>query len=302
MAKALTGRITLNLVAGIVITVVTVLATVSWMAYKHNQQAAVSTETMVAGGLQAMGRRLAQLANDYGWWEEAYDAYVRKDDDWIEANVGTGITDTDIADLLVFISPDGVVDHEWITEDTEDKVDQIITPDVREQIRKVAAGLPVENLAGKSGIYVNTPSVPMMIGIQHLAPVSKADTSVNTDLPIIVFGQYLNAERLDELGQGFLIDDLHFDADSVPARSELAIKDIAGKDLGYVAWTPPKPGDALLRGVLLPIGVALALFCAAALMTAMRARKMAIALTDSEREAVAAARTDAMTGLMNRAG
>jgi diguanylate cyclase (GGDEF)-like protein len=37
-------------------------------------------------------------------------------------------------------------------------------------------------------------------------------------------------------------------------------------------------------------------------MTAMRARKMAIALTDSEREAVAAARTDAMTGLMNRAG
>ena len=120
MAKALTGRITQNLVAGIVITVVTVLATVSWMAHKHNEQAAVSTETMVAGGLQAMGRRLAQLANDYGWWEEAYDAYVRKDDEWIEANVGTGITDTDIADLLIFISPDGVVDHEWITEETED--------------------------------------------------------------------------------------------------------------------------------------------------------------------------------------
>ena len=302
MAKALTGRITQNLVAGIVITVVTVLATVSWMAHKHNEQAAVSTETMVAGGLQAMGRRLAQLANDYGWWEEAYDAYVRKDDEWIEANVGTGITDTDIADLLIFISPDGVVDHEWITEETEDKVSQIITPEVREDIRKIAAGLPVENLAGKSGIYVNTPSVPMMIGIQHLAPVSKAHTTVNTDLPIIVFGQYLDADRLNELGQGFLIDDLQFDGQTAPARSELAINDLEGRQLGYVAWSPPKPGDALLRGVLLPITVALALFCAAALMTAMRARKMAIALTESEREAVTAARTDAMTGLMNRAG
>src|SRR5690242_7973377 len=100
MAKALTGRITLNLVAGIIVTVLTVMSTIAWMAYKHNEQAAEGTVTMVTGGLQATGKRLAQLANDYGWWEEAYDAYVRKDEEWIEANVGTGITDTAIADLL----------------------------------------------------------------------------------------------------------------------------------------------------------------------------------------------------------
>ncbi len=59
MTKALTGRITLNLVAGIVITVLTVVVTISWMAYKHNQQAAQGTQTMVDGGLKAMGKRLA---------------------------------------------------------------------------------------------------------------------------------------------------------------------------------------------------------------------------------------------------
>ena len=69
MARALTGRITQNLVAGIVITVLTVVTTTSWMAHKHNQQAAIGTQTMVDGGLKAMGKRLAQLANDYGWWE-----------------------------------------------------------------------------------------------------------------------------------------------------------------------------------------------------------------------------------------
>ena len=57
MAKALTGRITLNLVAGIVIAVLTVVVTISWMAYKHNEQAAQSTQTMVDGGLKAMGKR-----------------------------------------------------------------------------------------------------------------------------------------------------------------------------------------------------------------------------------------------------
>ncbi len=302
MAKALTGRITLNLIAGIVITVLTVLITVSWMAYKHNQQAAASTETMVAGGLQAMGKRLAQLANDYGWWEEAYDAYIRKDDEWIEANIGTGITDTDIADLLVVISPEGTVDHSWITDDTTDTSDEIITPEMLSEIRSIAKGLPVENLAGKSGIYLKTPSVPMMIGIQHLAPVSKAGEVANTSLPIIVFGQYLDDSRLHELGQSFLIDDLRFADESGAGASELTIHDLAGDDLGYVAWTPPKPGNALLRSVLLPIGIALTLFCIAALATAFRARRMAIALTESEREAVTAARTDSMTGLMNRTG
>ncbi len=302
MNKALTGRITLNLVAGIVITVLTVVITISWMATKHNQQAAQGTQTMVDGGLKAMGKRLAQLANDYGWWEEAYDAYVRKDEEWIDANVGTGITDTDIADLLVIISPKGEVDHQWITEDTSDKVGQILTPDALAAIRKVAAGLPVANLAGVSSIYVDTPSVPMMIAIQHLAPVSKADEVKNTDLPIIVFGQYLGKARLHDLGRSFLIDDLEFARKGVGHMSRVPIHDITGKDIGVVAWTPPTPGNALLRSALLPIGIALALFCAVALTTAFGARRMAIALSESESEAVTAARTDSMTSLMNRNG
>ncbi len=302
MTKALTGRITLNLVAGIVITVLTVVVTISWMAAKHNQQAAQGTQTMVDGGLKAMGKRLAQLANDYGWWEEAYDAYLRKDEAWIDANVGTGITDTNIADLLLIVSPQGQVDHQWITDQTTDTVGQIVTPGVLDAIRKIASGLPVANLAGVSGIYADTPSVPMMIAIQHLAPVSKADAVKNTDLPIIVFGQYLGRERLHDLGRSFLIDDLQFARGGVAGASRVPIHDITGKDIGVVAWTPPTPGNALLRSALLPIGLALALFCAVALTTAFGARKMAIALTRSEAEAVTAARTDSLTGLMNRSG
>ena len=57
MKKAITGRITLNLIAGIVITVVTVVVAIFWMAARQNEQAAQSTETMVIGGVEAMTRR-----------------------------------------------------------------------------------------------------------------------------------------------------------------------------------------------------------------------------------------------------
>ena len=78
--------------------------------------------------------------------------------------------------------------------------------------------------------------------------------------------------------------------------------DIFGETIGHYVWTPPTPGDAVLRSVLPPIAIALALFCVVAMVTAFRARKIAIALTESEKEAVVAARTDGMTGLKNRTG
>ncbi|HEY5081785.1 MAG TPA: bifunctional diguanylate cyclase/phosphodiesterase [Bauldia sp.] len=304
MTRTITGRITLNLVAGIVITVATVLTTLFWMAAKHDEQAAQATQTMVEGGVQAMGKRLAQLANDYGWWEEAYDAYKRKDKTWIDANVGTGITDTSIADVLFIGSPKGKVDYQWLIDGAPDTLDGILTPERLDAIKKAADALPIGNLAGISTIYIDTPSVPMMLSIQHLTPVSKADKLKPTDLPIVVFGQYLNAKRLHDLGTSFLIDDLQFvRGDSAPANlGSLGIHNLVDKPLGYFVWTPPKPGAAILSRVLLPVGIALALFCVVALTTAYRARRIAIALTESEKEAVTAARTDSMTGLLNRTG
>ena len=108
------------------------------------------------------------------------------------------------------------------------------------------------------------------------------------------------------LGKSFLIDDLRLARESSDGQNSFAefpaITDIVGKSIGHLVWTSPTPGYAVLRGVFFPIFIALALFCVVALTTALRARKMAIALTESEREAVIAARTDSMTGLTNRTG
>jgi len=301
MNRALTGRITLNLIAGIVITVVTVVVTILWMAEQHNREAAGATETMVVGGVQSLGERIQALANDYSWWEEAYEAYVRGDTDWIDANIGTGITDTRIADFLVIVSPKGAIDHQWAVDDAADSIEEVVTPANLAEIRALAATMPVGNFAAVNG-YVDTPSAPMMLGIQHLTPVSRAEEVKGADLPIVVFGQYLDGERLVDLGKSFLIEDLRLVKSDAAPRADVAVNDLSGKTIGYFEWTPPTPGDALLRNVFVPIAIALAVFCVVAFATAHRARKLAMALTESEKEAVTAARSDRMTGLMNRTG
>jgi diguanylate cyclase (GGDEF)-like protein len=305
MQKGITGRITLNLIAGILITVVTVSVAILWMSQKQNQQANEATRTMVVGGVEAMERRLQGIANDYGWWEDAYDAYERHDTDWMWSNVGSSVQETNIADLMGIISPEGVLDYGWTLDEEELKASDVLTPDVIEAVRGLTKDMEVANLVARSA-YVAAGEGIMMIAVSRITPVSRADTIDPATLPVYVAGFLLSEDRLTDLGKSFLIDDLHLEpvgageGPSFPGFPEVV--DISGKLIAQFVWTPPVPGFAVLRGVALPIFLALSIFCVVALATAFRTRKMAMALAESEQHAVAASRTDSLTGLINRHG
>ena len=61
MSKAIAGGITLNLLAGIIVTVVTICGTAVWMADQHDQQAAAATRTMIEGGADLEGVDMSDL-------------------------------------------------------------------------------------------------------------------------------------------------------------------------------------------------------------------------------------------------
>jgi diguanylate cyclase (GGDEF)-like protein len=209
-----------------------------------------------------------------------------------------------VADLFAIVSPEGKIDYAWDLDGAVAPGD-ILTPEVIEAVRELARDMPVESLAAR-GAFVSVGSEPMVIGVSRITPFLTAPDIDPKVLPFFISGLRLSDERLEKLGRSFLIDDLHFEVGAVPngarGTSALPALDIFGRTMGHYQWTPPTPGDAVLRSVLPPITVALALFCIVAFVTAFRARKIAIALTQSEKEALVAARTDGMTGLKNRTG
>ena len=146
----------------------------------------------------------------------------------------------------------------------------------------------------------------MLLSVSRITPVSRVDAVEAADLPLLMMGLYLSEERLLDLGKTYLIGDLRFvpSLEGIEAETHdfAPVVDVDGRPLGQFVWTPPQPGRALLASVALPIGVALCLFCGIALLTAFRARRMADALSTSEKHATAASRTDSLTGLINRHG
>lgn len=304
MSHPIAGRITLNLVAGIFVTILTVTVAVWWMAEKQNSQAQENTGTMVSGGIIAMQDNVKAFANDYAWWEAGYNAYVAKDTAWVDANFGSGIRDTQISDILVIIDPAGDIPYAWAIDDHHGTPREIFTPEIRAKIAKLAEGMPVANEAARAA-YFRVGDDILLMAVARIAPVSRASEVDPKTLPFLVQGIYLNHQRLFDLGSQFLIDDLRID--HMPMSTAVAdgfppIEDFDGNPIGAFVWTPPTPGFAVLRNVLAPIAGGLLVFCMIAMWTVLRARRLALSQALSERQAVEAARTDSLTGLTNRFG
>ena len=305
MAKSVAGRITLNLIAEIIVTLVTVSLAIFWMAHRQNEQAEESSKTMVLGGISSMEDHVKQFANDYAWWEAGYDAYVKGDREWVDENFGSGVTDTQISDILVIISPQGDLPYSWAIDNDHGTPTEIFTPHVRDEIRALLNGVPVENEQARSG-YFRVGNDILLVAVARMAPVSRVSEVDPATLPFLVQGIYLSKQRLVELGSQFLLDDVHLQvgtpSDEVRAAGFPLVADLDGKTIGAFIWTPIYSGFIALRNVAGPVSAALALFCIVAFGAAYRTRRLAVKLTESEQEAVTASRTDSMTGLMNRNG
>jgi diguanylate cyclase (GGDEF)-like protein len=296
----LTRQITVCLAIGAVVTFTMVGLTTLWMARQHDAEASVATRTMVTGGLNAARHKLEALTNDYAWWDEAYQAYVRSDVEWLDANVGTGITGTEIADALVILSPDGKIVHGWALEGGEPAA-TIVSPDVIQAVEAATRDVPIDRLAAKT-VIARGPSGVLLIGAARITPVSTVEKADRSKLPLMVMAQYLNKERLEELGQSFLLQDLSVESRPGERQDALPLTDENGRTIAQLVWTPPHPGEALLKTAAPPLAIALGIFCAAMIGIGFRARTMALALFDSEKQANTVARRDHLTGLANRLG
>jgi diguanylate cyclase (GGDEF)-like protein len=305
MTNPLAGHITLQAAIRILVTVVTVVLATVWMAYKQNEQAQKATLTMVGGGLAAWEDHVKAFARDYALWDAGYDAYVAGDKDWLYENIGSGITETEVADIVVMFGRDGKVTYQAAKEELNVDPLAIFTPEVIGQIQDIAKDIDVAEGEQRAG-YLRSGNDILMIAVAHITPVSRLAQFDTTTLPYMVIGLYLNKERLVELGQKFLIDDLHLEfgapGPEIVEAGFPVISNMLGQPIASMTWSPPTPGFAVLRNVFLPLAGGILLSCLFAIGTALRTRNIAAKLAASESSAVTAARRDNLTGLMNRYG
>lgn len=295
--KTLSYQVTTYLLTAVFLTVVSLLGCMAWISHDLNLLAAQSSHTMVAGGFKAFRDKLGSTALDYAWWEEAYNHIHAKDDDWVYNNMGLGIVETMIADVMLIVQPDGSMRYGWRIGQGEAPDTTVLPQDVVETMAASLAEVPLDPVTVK---IINM-SIDGNVQALAAARVTPSDTESlkASDLPMLIMGYDLTPERLEAIGKTYLIDDLALSTAPGPDAESVAIEGPDGETIAYLTWTPQRPWNALLLRSVAPVLIALLILGIVAYVAHLRIRETAAELEQTmERVAQASlAKSDFMANM-----
>ena len=109
----LSHRLVAMHITGVAILILVVLSSVFWVSAEHNKLALESSESMVRGGIASFRARLRTLVRDYSIWDEAYEAVITDDRDWLYSNIGNAAAEIGTLDLIAFVPRLGGPTYGW---------------------------------------------------------------------------------------------------------------------------------------------------------------------------------------------
>jgi signal transduction histidine kinase len=275
---------------GIVALVLVVLVSVLWVSAQHNSLAKDSSQRLVESGFESLLLKIRTVVRDYSVWDEAYAAVDKFDPEWLYRNIGTGVTVMGTLDLIVIFDPMNGREVGWIESSPEQGEANLLSRDVVETVNGLindARG--TETVIGSAFIMIE--GEPWMIAAAHVQPFEGVPPGrVNETLPVQVHGLRVSEEILNQVGSSLLIDDLHVSLTEPENLASIPLRSVEGLPIAYVVWTPPRPGASILGQIALPLGLALAVVAAIAVVSSRFAVRSAARLEQALIDAQAADR------------
>jgi diguanylate cyclase (GGDEF)-like protein len=286
----------LPILLAVVLSLATIASLVLFAALTLDRRDRETARQTVRTSLAVEADRLAQLARDNSWWNEAYRHLIRElDPEWADENIGGYLHEAFELDLsLVLDRDDRVViayaDGHRLPLPASSLWDGGARSLVAEA-RDAAAGRP----AAATG-YLRIGEVPYLVAAS--AFVDEDRRGEPPDGALLLLGRRLDQALAGKLGRLFGIPGLHLrEAASGEAGDRMRLLDPRGTVVAALAWPEPTNARDLLLMLLPPLAavvVAVVFLTWRFLATelAQRRRNQALLLQ--------LATTDGLTGISNR--
>ena len=269
-----------------------------WMASQIDALSKDNSRRLFLSALQAEMEGVAISTQDYGNWDLAYEQVVARNDDEFDVNFGSGATEGPTFDFIYVLEPDGTPVYAYET-DGEGSDITLMNQQLAESILPLLSALPVEPYQTISQ-YARVGDQLAVTAAGRIQPV-ETDGLSKGDIPLMIGGKWLSVEHLAEIGEQLLVSNVVLQLGDEPKmnqEAEIILKAADNQVIGHVGWSPSQQGRQLL-GAALPVILALSgLTLFATLFVGRAAAQQTSAFLQQKQ----IARTDPLTGLINRAG
>ena len=219
---------------------------------RSNVHAAEASAELMRGRLSQIATDLTAVANDYNHWTEAYRALLRGDADWVNQNYGLSATNGEIFDGVIFYG--GPLGEPWAWSAAQVAAEPSPAFLDRDLLRSIEAEVAKQPLGARQ-TYDTAVVVDGRLTLLSATWLQPSDDDLPEDLrpedvPVAVITETLELDEMAALAESLSVQDLSFGPAAQPNRTSLAVPGPEGAPVGVLSWSPPRPGDALLREML----------------------------------------------------
>ncbi len=293
-----------TVMAGTILVFVAALAlSVQWLSRALDEQGRVDAARLVHSALSTLGSEMLAVNLEYAKWEDMARAIRSQDVDWIYRNLGVTAATGRMSDLVVLWGGPFPHDTGWLDQSPASGMARLVSP---RALAQADARLRAEVPLGSSG------GVRFFVwrgGDLFAAAVTRVEWSFDRDrarsaedgIPRLLMGRRIARDQVDAIAEKTLLTGLRILPSLPDDREGAPLPGPDGHPIAWLTWDAPTPGTTMLRQMLpllLPVTLlAIGLGLSGLLMS----RRSAHNLVKAQATASAAAHTDPLTGLPNRA-
>jgi diguanylate cyclase (GGDEF)-like protein len=294
----LSRRIILVSVANGIAAVLVVIGVLFWMAGRVNSMAAQSSETLLNSAVSAELRRVEVSTADYAFWDYAHELVSARNSQDLYVDFGSGATEGVTFDFIYILDTDGSPLYAYQTGNRASDLSGF-DPNLRAAFYPNVINQPLSEFSVVSS-YAYDGDQLAVVAAASIRPDATGNRSA-TDFPVMIAGRWLTQDLLTDIAKQLLISDVALKNDGMtvsPRQSSLALAGPDGQSIGQIIWTAPRPSTQLLATALPVVFILSVLTLAATLFVGRTTAQQTQAILRQQQ----IARTDQLTGLMNRAG
>lgn len=285
---------------GMLIFIAGVGASVEYVREGLNSQSSDDSIRQVAQRMETLHAQTRLIAKDYNNWAGVYEAAMKGDIGYIADNYGITAINGDIFDRAVMF--DGPFDYPvmWAaggsrSPDTP-RIDSLMIERIREGVSGLTLGSrpTLDYMTFEDGRLIFNSASRLLPDTPETMALA-----LGSSAPIAVISRALRDDEINTLSSDIDLDGLSIGASS-EGETSLELPGLYGPPVAYLSWSPPKPGDELVKTIAPLLSVIMLAVMVLSISGGSLLRRNARALVEREAQATKLARVDFLTGLPNR--